>query len=59
MALSGYDCGVYVICVAEELCQNFLDNAEKCVGESVLAEDVRQKRTVIKSLILELGTKKT
>lgn len=59
MALSGYDCGVYLICVAEELSQNFLDNAKKCVGESVLAEDVRQKRTVIKSLILELGTKKT
>ncbi|XP_029201653.2 sentrin-specific protease 8-like isoform X1 [Acropora millepora] len=56
---NGYDCGVYLICFAEELCQNFFDNAEKCVGESILAQDVRQKRTMIKSLILELGRKKT
>ena len=57
--LSGYDCGVYVICIAEELCQNFLDNGEKCVGESILAKDVNQKRMVIKSLVRELGRKKT
>ena len=50
---------VYVICSAEELCQNSLDNAEKCVGESILAKDVRQKIMVIKSLILKLGRKKT
>ncbi|XP_068758762.1 sentrin-specific protease 8-like [Montipora capricornis] len=56
---NGHDCGVYVICITEQLCNNFIGHTEKSLVGSILAEDVRRKRKSIKSLILELGRKKT
>ena len=56
---TGYDCGVYVICVTEELCKNFLGNTETSLIDKISAEDIRRKRKTSKELILDLGQKKT
>lgn len=56
---TGYDCGVYVICVAEELCKNFLASKETSLSDTVTAENIKQKRRALKKLILDLGQTKT
>ncbi|KAJ7331229.1 hypothetical protein OS493_020011 [Desmophyllum pertusum] len=56
---NSYDCGVYVICVTEELCKNFLGNTETSLIDKISAEDIRRKRKTLKELILDLGQKKT
>ena len=56
---TGYDCGIYVICVAEELCKNFLASKETSLKDTVTAENIQQKRRELKKLILDLGRTKT
>ncbi|XP_020624210.1 sentrin-specific protease 8-like [Orbicella faveolata] len=56
---NSYDCGVYVICVAEELCKNFLASKETSLSDTVTAENIQQKRRALKKLILDLGQTKT
>jgi len=56
---NSYDCGVYVICVAEELCKNFLASKETSLSDTVTAENTKQKRRALKKLILDLGQTKT
>ena len=56
---TGYDCGIYVICVAEELCKNFLASKETPLKDTVTAENIQQKRRELKKLILDLGRTKT
>ncbi|KAL9959534.1 hypothetical protein ACROYT_G032864 [Oculina patagonica] len=56
---NSYDCGIYVICITEELCKTFLGKAETLLSDTVTVEDVRRKRKALKELILDLGQKKT
>lgn len=56
---TGYDCGIYVICVAEELCTNFVASKKTSLKDTVTAENIQQKRRALKKLILDLGQTKT
>lgn len=56
---TGYDCGIYVVYFAEELCKNYLANKETSLSDTVTAENIRQKRKALKKLILDLGETKT
>ena len=56
---TGYDCGVYVITITEELCQNFLGKRDKALTDTMTAKDITQKRELLKKLILNLGQEKT
>lgn len=58
---TGYDCGIYVICVAEDLCKNFLTTGSKetSLKDKVTEENIQQKRRALKKLILDLGQTKT
>lgn len=56
---TGYDCGIYVICVAEDLCKNFLASKETSLKDKVTEENIQQKRRALKKLILDLGQTKT
>ncbi|CAH3027281.1 unnamed protein product [Porites evermanni] len=56
---NGYDCGVYVITITEELCKNFLGNRDKALIDTMTVKDITQKRELLKNLILNLSQEKT
>lgn len=56
---NGYDCGVYVVCVTEQLCNNFMNNSKMSLDDNLTPEDIRKKRKSLKDLVLGLGEKKT
>lgn len=56
---TGYDCGVYVVCVTEQLCNNFMNNSKMSLDDNLTPEDIRKKRKSLKDLVLGLGEKKT
>lgn len=56
---TGYDCGVYVITITEELCKNVLGNREKALTDTMTAKDITQKRELLKKLVLNLSQEKT
>ena len=56
---TGYDCGIYVICVAQDLCKNFLASKETSLKDTVTEGNIQQKRRALKKIILDLGQAKT
>lgn len=57
--LTGYDCGLYVVCITEQLCANFMNNVKISLSDTLTPEDIRKKRKALKELVLSLGEKKT
>ncbi|XP_027055207.1 sentrin-specific protease 8-like [Pocillopora damicornis] len=56
---NGYDCGLYVVCITEQLCTNFMNNVKISLSDTLTPEDIRKKRKALKELVLSLGEKKT
>lgn len=53
---SGYDCGIYVIKIAEEVCQSKLQ-ARDWSATSLTSGEITNYRIKIKNLISELASK--
>ena len=56
---TGYDCGLYVVCITEQLCTDFINNVKISLSDTLTPEDIRKKRKALKELVLSLGEKKT
>ncbi|XP_038068730.1 sentrin-specific protease 8-like [Patiria miniata] len=56
---NGYDCGLYVICVAEHLCQQMIDGNTEPLRQKVTGKTVQDKRTELKTLIHNLAREGT
>jgi len=53
---NSYDCGMYVVCFAEELCSRLKESLSPSVYDRlILVDDMAQKRTSIKRLIKKLA----
>lgn len=51
ISLPAYDCGMYVVCITEELCKQLEDDTKCDAQVSVSGDFVTQKRKDIKKLI--------
>ena len=49
--ISGYDCGMYVIAIAEHLCRELCEGYSIDLNEVITCDFVRKKRPQIKELI--------
>ncbi|MEE6526432.1 hypothetical protein FKM82_027074 [Ascaphus truei] len=54
---NGYDCGMYVVCVAEALCEQHLRGCDDLILQSITPQYVTRKRAEWKDVIGELSRK--
>ena len=51
LTVSGYDCGMYVISIAEHLCKELCEGYSIDLNEIITSDYVRKKRSQVKELI--------
>ena len=49
--ISGYDCGMYVISIAEHLCKEHCEGYSIDLNKIITSDYVRKKRSLVKELI--------
>ncbi len=52
---NGYDCGLYVLCITEQLCRHIAGDPAESLHAKVTKTTVVNKRKELKSLILALA----
>ena len=55
--ISGYDCGLFVICNTEHLCKQLLQGSSVSLDEAVTQASVTSRRTELRELIIKLSAK--
>lgn len=53
--ISGYDCGMYVIAIAEHLCKELCEGYNIPLNDLINSESVSKKRTEVKQLIYQVA----
>lgn len=56
---NGYDCGMYLICITEEICKQYVHSSMsfECLKQAITPECVTKRRRAIKTLIRKLSQK--
>ena len=52
---AGYDCGIFVVCVTEFLCNKYINGDTSSITEAVTQKSVSAKRKQLKEIIHELS----
>ena len=55
LSVSGYDCGMFVISIAEHLCKELCEGYTIPLTDLINSESVSKKRSQVKQLILQVA----